>query len=171
MLTEQLFDEAKRLKAMGHSFRTVARMLGHGITHNQLIGKFARARIVVEKPPPKPRPTLEAMRTEARKRIAEVKAFAAATPEPLPASNPIALLAAKDSECKFQMWGDTCPPDPLCCGRAVLPGTPYCSEHAAVCFAGTASDAGQRRTRAEGFSGGAKRGLLRTAEPMIEDAA
>lgn len=128
--TDEKIAELNRLWQAGHTASEIGKRLG--VSKNAVVGKAHRLRLPGRPSPIKQTP--DRANGARRKRPEKPRA---------PAPPPRARLeeAGGGPGCLWPI-GDPGDPDFHFCGGAVVPGKPYCSEHAARAYIGRSRDRG-----------------------------
>ena len=137
----ELVDQLKELIS-GHSADYVAKVLGHGLSRNAIIGKANRMGFI--KPRKNESATVEKVaRKKERLRISE---FHPVTPyieeldmtpdvddTEIPVAQRKTVMTIGMHDCRFPV-GDPSDPAFFFCGGPIVEGTPYCRHHGDRCF-------------------------------------
>jgi GcrA cell cycle regulator len=138
----ELVDRLKEL-FQGNSSSVIAKLLGHGMTRNAVIGKATRMGL---KRPKRPNASATVTKVERKKERVRISEFHPVTPyieelDMTPAVDDTAIpieqrktvLTIGMHDCRFPV-GDPADPAFFFCGAPQQEGRPYCKHHADRCF-------------------------------------
>ena len=126
--TDERVALLKKLWVEGKSAAEIAKMLGGGLTRNAVIGKAHRLKLSNRvspiqqnnKKPPAPIKTVEVKKPAAAKTIKN-------------RGSGVQMVQLRERMCRWP-HGDPKEPGFFFCGDEIVPGLPYCDEHAKVAY-------------------------------------
>lgn len=141
--TDERIAVLKKLWGEGKSAAEIAKALGGGLTRNAVIGKAHRLKLSNRVSPiqqnnkkvatPAPAPVAAPAAKQAEEKKPAVRAKAAPVPVKKSNGGGVSMVNLKDRMCRWP-HGDPKDADFHFCGDDIVPGLPYCDDHAKAAY-------------------------------------